>query len=64
MNVPKDVAQIGNEFSLTDLERACPGVSRDMIRRVLRQLKKDGGVECLGRGPGALWRKKEVTTPK
>ncbi len=59
------VAQIENEFSLTDLERACPGVSRDMIRRVLRQLKKDGEVECLGRGPGALWRKKkEVTTLK
>ena len=56
--------RLGNEFYLTDLERACPGVSRDMIRRVLRQLKKDGRVECLGRGPGALWRKKEVTTPK
>ncbi|KKK88911.1 hypothetical protein LCGC14_2738370, partial [marine sediment metagenome] len=36
-----------------------PGVSRDMIRRVLRQLKKDGEVECLGRGPDALWRKKK-----
>ena len=62
--VQQAVAQIADEFSLTDLERACTGVSRDMIRRVLRQLKKDGRVECLGRGPGALWRKKEVTTPK
>ena len=25
------------EFTLTDLERACPGVSRDMVRRVLRE---------------------------
>ncbi len=62
--VQQAIAQIPDEFSLTDLERACPGVSRDMIRRVLRQLKKDGRVECLGRGPGALWRKKEVITPK
>ena len=47
--------EVGHYISL---ERACPVVSRDMIRRVLRQLKKDGRVECLGRGPGALWRKK------
>jgi len=46
------------EFTLTDLERACPGVSRDMIRRVLRELRKAGKVECLGRGPGAPWRRK------
>lgn len=44
------------EFSLSDLERACPGVSRDMVRRVLRNLQSDGDVICLGRGPGALWR--------
>jgi Fic family protein len=28
------------EFTLGNLERACPGVSRDMVRRVLRQLQK------------------------
>ena len=27
------------EFGITDLERACPGVSRDMIRLLLRDLK-------------------------
>jgi Fic family protein len=46
------------EFSLAGLERVCPNVSRDMIRRVLRQLQKAGRVECLGRGPGAAWRKR------
>ncbi|MFZ5996299.1 MAG: Fic family protein [Nitrospirota bacterium] len=46
------------EFTLSDLERACPGVSRDMIRRVLRELQKENKVECLGRGPGALWKKR------
>jgi hypothetical protein len=29
-----------------------------MIRRVLRELQKAGKVECLGRGPGAPWRRK------
>jgi hypothetical protein len=51
------------EFSLGDLERACPGVSRDMVRRVLRNLQRAAKVACLGRGPGAAWRKKG-STPK
>lgn len=45
------------DFSLTDIEKACPLVSRDMIRRVLFDLKKEGQVVCLGRGPAARWRK-------
>ena len=52
------VAAFPGEFSLASLERASPGVSRDMIRRVLRQLQKEGKVECLGMGPGAVWRKR------
>lgn len=46
------------EFGITELERACPGVSRDMIRLRLRDLKAAGRIECLGRGPGAKWRKR------
>lgn len=45
------------DFSLTDIEKACPLVSRDMIRRILFDLKKEGLVVCLGRGPSARWRK-------
>lgn len=32
------------EFTLAGLERACPGVGRDMVRRVLRDLKAAGRV--------------------
>jgi Fic family protein len=46
------------DFSLTDLEKVCPMVSRDMIRRVLADLRKQNQVECLGRGPSAKWRKR------
>lgn len=49
------------DFSLSELERACPGVSRDMVRRILRELQKTSKVECLGRGPGAIWRRKGST---
>jgi len=49
--------QLG-EFSNSDIERACPGVSRDMIRVVFRKLQKEKEIICLGKGKSALWRKK------
>lgn len=33
-------------------------VSRDMIRRILADLRKQNRVECLGRGPSTKWRKR------
>ena len=45
-----------DEFRLSDLERACPGVGREWIRTLLAELKKSGDVACRGRGPGARWR--------
>ena len=52
------IGKFRGSFSLSQIESEGPGVSRDMIRRVLRDLKKKGTAECLGRGPGARWRKK------
>ncbi len=51
------ISRMVGPFSLATLERACPGVSRDMIRRVLNA-QKSNDVDCIGRGPGALWRKR------
>jgi hypothetical protein len=51
-------------FTLADLERACPGISRDMVRKVLKDLQEGGAVECIGRGPGAKWRRKGKTAKK
>ena len=63
-----DVMRFGikmpKEVPRTTTERACPGVSRDMVRRVLRDLQKARKVECVGRGPGALWRKKGNTSKR
>lgn len=42
-------------FSIGDLEKDCPGVSRDMIRNVLRQLRDDGEIKSVGKGRGAKW---------
>jgi Fic family protein len=57
--VEEAIVSMQQDFSVLDLERVCPGVSRDHIRRVLKKLRSQGYVECLGRGPGALWRRKE-----
>jgi len=53
------IGGLSGEFTLSQLEQACPGVSRDMVRRVLRDRQAAGAIECQGRGPGARWRKKE-----
>jgi Fic family protein len=45
------------DFSLADLENACPTVSRDWIRALLKRLRKEGKVEATGKGRYARWRK-------
>ncbi len=58
--VEATIAELPDTFSLGDIERAAPGVSRDTIRQVLRRLQKTGTVACLGRGPGATWQKRYI----
>ena len=55
------IAAFPAEFTLSDLKRACPAVSQDMVRRVLRALQKAKQVACLGRGPGATWLREGIT---
>jgi len=48
--------QHGN-FKISDIERACPSVSRHMIRAVLRKLQKDKVIKSLGKGQSAEWKR-------
>ena len=43
----------------SDIERECAGISRDMVRRVLRQLRDEGIIVSTGKGRSAKWQKKE-----
>jgi len=52
------INRFDGEFAVSQLEQACPGVSRDMIRRVLREQQMIGAIECQGRGPAARWKQK------
>jgi Fic family protein len=58
-------AQTG-AFRLLDIERACPGVGREWIRKLLANLKDAGSVTCQGKGPAARWHyiKGKGSTPK
>lgn len=48
--------QLG-KFTISDIERFCPGVSRDMIRIVFRRLQKEKRITCLGKGQSAKWKR-------
>ncbi|MFH0858861.1 MAG: Fic family protein, partial [Candidatus Omnitrophota bacterium] len=43
------------EFSISDIERACPNVSRVMIKKVLLRQQKDKKIKCLGKGQLSKW---------
>ena len=42
-------------FSISDIESACPGTSRDMVRQVLRKMRDEGLVTASSGGRGAMW---------
>ena len=51
------IDRFSGNFSVSDIQKICPGVSLDLIRRRLKELKAAGRVEPSGRGPSAVWRK-------
>ena len=52
------IGRFHGDFSVSELQAQCPNVGIDLIRRLLRQERKAGKLECLGRGPAARWRRK------
>ena len=55
--VTKALKNLYGDFRVSDLQKKCPGVSVDMIRRILKDMQAEGTVVCLGRGRSAKWRK-------
>lgn len=53
--ITRAIRQKVTPFRVSDLQQDCPGVSIDLIRRVLKRLRSTGDVECLGRGQNAAW---------
>ena len=44
-------------FTLADLIAKCPGISTETVRKAMKDLKRDGKVEMLKAGRGAIWGK-------
>jgi Fic family protein len=55
--VTSAIGRLTGPFRVAAIQAACPGVGVDLIRKVLKALKHEGRVECLGRGRNASWRK-------
>ena len=55
--VMEAISRLQGEFAITDLQERCPTVGIDLLRRILRQEREAGRLECLGRGPNARWRR-------
>jgi Fic family protein len=47
-------------FAISEIEADCPGVSRDMVRVVLRRLRDDRVITRQGKGRGARWVRRPV----
>jgi Fic family protein len=56
-HVRRAVQRRTSPFAISDIEGDCPGVSRDLIRLVLRSMRDQGELTLEGRGRGARWRK-------
>ena len=52
-----------DKFTIAGLARACPGVSRPMIRVIRENLRSEGKLEVIGTGRGAMWGKRDNKWP-
>ena len=53
--VEQAIARRTKPFGITDIEAECPGVSREMVRHVLRKYRDVGQLEVKGQGRGSKW---------
>lgn len=56
--VMETILRFQGEFSIQDIEAACPNVSRPTIHRVLAVLKNEGMIDCIVPGRHARWVRK------
>jgi Fic family protein len=45
-------------FAISEIEAECPGISKELVRVVLRQMRSQGALQVQGKGRGARWVRK------
>ena len=63
-SVEKTIDNLLSTFRISDIERLCPSVSRDMIRVILNRLRKEDHLSCKGTGLGPFGRNVVITKNK
>jgi Fic family protein len=53
--VKNAVAHLPPRFTIAELANVCKGIGRRTLVRALEDLRAEGSVRCLGRGPDAQW---------
>ena len=53
--VKNAITHLPSPFSIGELERVCKGISRRTLVRALYDLRSEGVLRCVGRGPNAQW---------
>ena len=53
--VEQAIARRTKPFGIVDIEVECPGVSREMVRHVLRKYRDTGKLQVQGQGRGSKW---------
>lgn len=53
--VKNAIAHLPPRFGIGELAQACKGISRKTLARALHDLRIQGRLRCLGRGPDAQW---------
>jgi len=54
--IQRAIESFTEPFHITQLQKKCPEAGIDLIRKVLGRMRKDGSLECSGRGKLAQWR--------
>lgn len=55
--ITQAIRQSPEVFRIADIQRTCPGISVDMIRKVLKDLCAEGRTKYLGMGKAAQWKR-------
>lgn len=59
--VRSEVLKRQRPFSISEIEESCPGVSRDMVRVILRAMKAEGSIAPTGKGRAAKWQRTQAS---
>ncbi|MEW6097153.1 MAG: Fic family protein [bacterium] len=62
--VQEVINNLPSRFSMGDVIKSCPGVSRPMLRVVLENMRRQGKIELLCAGRNAMWQKCDNKTNK